>query len=168
VSRPDRRVSAHLASFTVVAIVAVAGCGGGGSSASTNRQAQVEARGARVMPFDQNRTTHVFRATATGGVQTVAANDVHDTKQIVLIRTHLRNEAKRFANGDFSDPMAIHGMKMPGIDEWRRNAANVNVNYSSVPLGARITYRTVAPALIQALHDWFEAQLMDHGTHAHG
>jgi len=152
----------------VVAVIAVAGCGGEGSSAGTDRQAQVEARGAGVMPFDQNRTTHIFRASATGGVQVVIAKDARDTKQIALIRSHLHDEARRFAGGDFSDPMAIHGMRMPGLGELRRNIARVRVEYSSVPGGARISYTTVDPALLGSLHDWFDAQLMDHGTHAHG
>ena len=120
------------------------------------------------MPFDQNRTTHVFRATATGGVQSVVAKDVNDTNQVALIRTHLRDEAKRFARGDFSDPMAIHGMNMPGLEELRHNDGRVRVEYSSAPRGAQITYVTSDPALRNALHDWFNAQLMDHGTHAHG
>ena len=168
VLRPDQRAPAHLVSVVVVAIIAVTGCSGGRSSTSTKRQAEVEARGASVMPFDQDRTTHVFRATPQGGVQIVVAKDVHDTQQIALVRTHLRDEAERFAHGDFSDPMAIHGMKMPGLDELRRNDGRVRVEYSSVPLGAQITYTTSDPMLLGALHDWFNAQLMDHGTHAHG
>ena len=78
------------------------------------------------------------------------------------------DEASRFARGDFTDPMAIHGMQMPGVDELRRNAARVVVEYSSAARGARITYTTDAPTLRGALHEWFDAQLMDHGTNAHG
>lgn len=168
VLRPDQRAPAHLVSVVVVAIIAVTGCGGGGSSTRTDRQAEVEARGASVMPFDQNRTTHIFRATPQGGVQIVVAKDGRDTKQIALVRTHLRDEAERFAHGDFSDPMAIHGMKMPGLEKLRRNNGRVRVAYSSVPHGAQISYTTADPKLLGALHDWFDAQLMDHGTHAHG
>ncbi|MEU4684828.1 hypothetical protein [Streptomyces xinghaiensis] len=32
--------------------------------------------------------------------------------------------------------------------------------------GATSTYSTEDPALVGALHDWFEAQLSDHGRHA--
>lgn len=119
------------------------------------------------MPFDQRRTTHVFRATATGGEQTVVAKDVSDTDQVSLIRRHLRDEAKRFAAGDLSDPMAIHGMEMPGLEDLRRAAGRVRVVYSSAPRGARITYTTRDAAALVALHDWFDAQLEDHGTNAH-
>ncbi len=154
--------------MAAIALAGIAGCGGSGSSATADRQAEVESRGSTVMPFDQERTTHVFRATPTGGVQQVVAKQADDTQQIRLIRAHLRKEARRFSAGNFADPMAIHGMKMPGIATLRRGFDRIDVRYSAMRSGARITYRAVDPALVAALHDWFEAQLMDHGTNAHG
>jgi hypothetical protein len=161
-------IQSRVVAIFVVAIVGVAACGGSGSGAIAARQAQVAARGATVMPFDQNRTTHVFHATASGGVQRVVANDPHDARQITLIRAHLRKEASRFAAGNFADPMAIHGMKMPGLDALRRGVARVHVIFGPIPSGAKITYTTAEPGLVTALHDWFDAQLVDHGSHAHG
>jgi hypothetical protein len=158
-----RRTVAALAVLTFAA----SACGGG-SDSTTSRQDQVEARGATVMPFDQRRTTHVFHSTTTGGVQRVIAKDAGDAKQITLVRRHLRKEAARFGAGDFSDPMAIHGMTMPGLDALRRGAARVGVTYSTIARGAQITYTTAEPGLVTALHDWFDAQLMDHGSNAHG
>ncbi len=153
--------------LVVVAIVTMSACGGSGLSATTARRAQVQARGTTVMPFDQNRTTHVFHPTATGGVQSVVVNDPPDPQQVALIRTHLRKEARRFAASDFTDPMAIHGMKMPGLATLRRGAARVLIAYTKTPLGATISYTTTEPALVAALHDWFDAQVNDHGSHAH-
>ena len=148
-----------------LALVALSACGNGSDSA-TRRQQQVESRGAAVMPFDQRRTTHVFRTTATGGVQRVIAKNADDNEQITLVRRHLRKEASRFRKGDFSDPMAIHGMAMPGLDALRRGAARVRVAYSTIPRGAQVSYTTADPALVTALHTWFDAQLMDHGANA--
>jgi hypothetical protein len=165
---PSRgRVLRNLGAVMVVATIAIAGCRAGGSNEGADRQAQVESRGAQVMPFDQRRTTHIFRATATGGEQTVVAKDAHDTAQIASIRTHLRDEATRFAAGDFSDPMAIHGMDMPGLDKLRRNPGRVHVLYVPTSRGGQITYTTTERPLLVALHDWFDAQIMDHGTNAH-
>ncbi len=65
------------------------------------------------MPFDQNKTMHQFRETANGGVETVIANDAKDSAQIQLVRQHLARERELFAAGNFTDPMAIHGMNMP-------------------------------------------------------
>lgn len=156
-----------VSSAAVVALATLSACSNG-SASTASRQALVEARGASVMPFDQKRTTHVFHSTSTGGVQSVVAKDREDIKQIVLVRAHLRKEASRFAVGDFSDPTAIHGMKMPGLDTLRHGAARVKVAYSTIASGAQISYSTAEPSLVSALHEWFDAQLMDHGSNAHG
>jgi hypothetical protein len=161
------RAVGALVTLAAVALVALSACDQGASDSKGTRQAQVEARGATVMPFDQKKTTHVFHETATGGVQQVVAKDPGDTQQIKLVRSHLQKEATRFAAGNFTDPMAIHGMQMPGIATLRSGARRVHVAYSSIPLGAQIVYRTTEPALVSALHDWFDAQLMDHGSNAH-
>ena len=165
---PSLRLKAFsIASVGLATLIALSACGSSGSTATTIRQAQVETRGATVMPFDQKRTTHIFHSTATGGFQRVVARDQGDTKQIALVRAHLRKEASRFAVGDFTDPMAIHGMKMPGLDALRRGAARVKVSYSTIPRGGQISYTTTEPKLVVALHGWFDAQLMDHGANAH-
>ena len=160
-------IRGRVTGLVVVAMVAMSACGGSGSSATAARRAQVEARGTTVMPFDQNRTTHVFHLTAIGGVQSVVVNDPPDPQQVALIRAHLRKEASRFAAGNFTDPMAIHGKKMPGLEALQRAAARVQVAYTKLPLGAKISYSTTESSLVTALHDWFDAQLTDHGSHAH-
>ena len=131
------------------------------------RQEEVAARGAEVMPFDLERTTHHFEARPWGGVQTVVA-DEPDAEQIELVRAHLRGEAARFARGDVDDPMAIHGHEMPGLAELRAGAeaGRVEIGYADVPTGGRLTYRADEGVLVTALHAWFDAQLMDHGADA--
>jgi hypothetical protein len=116
------------------------------------------------MPFDLARTTHEFESLPDGGLQTVTAKDPGDTLQIRLIREHLRSESERFPRGDFADPMAIHGHDMPGIAELRAGAGKFEVLYQDVPGGATIRYRAGDSSLVAALHRWFEAQRMDHGT----
>jgi hypothetical protein len=152
------------ATMAVVVALTLTGCGGG-----PDRQAEVAARGAAVMPFDLERTTHRFTGTDTGGVQTVVADDPTDTGQIDLIRQHLRSETERFGAGDFTDPSRIHGDDMPGLAALRGGAARITVTYEDSPAGGRITYVTTDPALVAALHAWFDAQVSDHGPHAeHG
>jgi hypothetical protein len=131
-----------------------------------SREAEVAERGARVMPFDLERTTHVFRATSDGGVQEVVSDDAVDPEQVALIRGHLREEAIRFTAGDFADPAAIHGDDMPGLAVLRARHDDVDVAYAELAAGARITYRSRDPEVVDALHAWFDAQLADHGGHA--
>jgi hypothetical protein len=133
-----------------------------------SRQDGVAARGAVVMPFDQNLTTHAFEQTATGGVETITANDAADATQVDLVRSHLKKEAELFSHGDFSDPAAIHGMQMPGLAELSAGAARLRIQFEQLPAGARLNYTSDDPSLVDALHRWFQAQLSDHGSHAHG
>lgn len=130
------------------------------------RQAQVAERGAQVMPFDLNRTTHIFEKLDDGGLQIVRADDSADAEQVQLIQAHLAEEAEKFRRGDFSDPAAIHGQAMPGLADLRAGAARIDVRYTALSDGAQIRYTTTDPVLNAGLHRWFDAQLMDHGSDA--
>jgi hypothetical protein len=157
-----------LLALGVLAVVTLAGCGGD-TDALAQRQTEVAQRGAEVMPFDLEATTHRFQPTETGLVQTVVADDPDDGQQIELIRRHLEEEAGRFARGDFDDPAAIHGEEMPGLAELRAGAAEIDIQLVPLDDGARLIYTADDPALIDALHRWSQAQLFDHGAHAeHG
>jgi hypothetical protein len=130
------------------------------------RQAAVAARGAAVMPFDLERTSHIFDAQPDGGLQQVVAHDPQDATQIALIRGHLQEEATKFQQGDFNDPAAIHGNAMPGLADLRAGYAQIDVAYAELPDGAEIRYTTSDPAMVTAIHAWFQAQRSDHGNHA--
>lgn len=132
----------------------------------TGRQAQVAERGAAVMPFDLAATTHIFEKSDQGGLQQVIAKDPNDLTQINLIRSHLQEEAQRFQQGDFHDPAQIHDMDMPGLHELMMGADQITIAYSELPNGGQIAYTAADPALITALHAWFDAQVADHGQHA--
>lgn len=132
----------------------------------SNRQEAVAERGRTVMPFDLEETTHRFTPTETGGVQDVLADQPDDAEQVTLIRSHLQQEAKAFGRGDFGDPAQIHGDGMPGLTELQNGYERIEVRYREQPDGATLTYTTEEPALVDALHDWFESQLSDHGDHA--
>ena len=132
---------------------------------SAAHQAMVEDRSKLVMPFDLDRTMHIFHPTSDGGVQSVRVDD-GEPKQIALVRSHLRKEALAFARGNYTDPAEIHGMAMPGLAELRAGAHRVAVTYAPEPNGASIRYATADPTLIAAIHRWFAAQIRDHGAHA--
>lgn len=160
--------------FTGFLLLATSGCGPesehamhhGSDTSPTARQAEVAARGAVVMPFDLERTVHVFEETEDGGLQQVLVKDTADREQIALIRSHLREEAARFARGDFSDPARIHGEAMPGLRDLADGAARIEVRYAELPEGAQIRYTTTDSSLVRAVHQWFAAQRSDHGRHA--
>lgn len=169
-NRPDRlyaRRAVLLVAATAVA--ALSGCADDSSTptpASSSRQAEVAERGASVMPFDLDRTTHHFTKTDSGGVQTVVADDPQDATQTSLIRQHLTEEVDRFRRGDFTDPNRIHGNQMPGLEALRGHGGRITIDYETTPDGGRITYTTTDAGLRSALHAWFDAQVSDHGQHA--
>lgn len=135
-------------------------------AASPERQAEVAARGARVMPFDLDRTRHRFEDLPDGGQQTVTVLDPVDSLNLRLIREHLALETAKFSRGEFDDPMAIHGHSMPGLAELRGAGNRIVVEYTPQNEGGRIRYVTAEPALVDALHRWFAAQRSEHGDHA--
>jgi hypothetical protein len=130
------------------------------------RQEEVAKRGAQVMPFDLEQTSHVFQKLDDGGLQKVVVKDPSNKKQIALIQSHLKEESENFRKGDFSDPAKIHGEDMPGLAELKAGTGRIDVRYTALSDGAQIRYTTKDAKLITALHRWFDAQLSDHGHHA--
>jgi len=131
-----------------------------------SRQEIVAALGATVMPFDLDATTHSFDPTETGGVQTVVADDPTDNEQIALIRSHLQEEVRRFRRGDFGDPESIHGHDMPGLRTLTANVDSLEITYRKLDDGGEVAFATADLQIVTALHNWFSAQLRDHGAHA--
>jgi hypothetical protein len=164
VPRRRRVLVAGVAVLTALAAVSVIGVSSGWFG--DDRQDVVAERGAQVMPFDLDATTHSFVPTAAGGLQTVVADDPSDPEQIELIQQHLQEEATAFGRGDFGDPAQIHGADMPGLAALQDGADRIDVEYRSRDDGAELTYTTDDPLLVAALHDWFAAQTSDHGQHA--
>ena len=144
--------------------LSLAGCQ---SQAAVNptRLAEVAAKGAVVMPFDLERTTHIFEKMDNGGLQQVISDD-GDTVQIELIRAHLAEEASRFSQGDFHDPQMIHGDNMAGLHQLMTGYQHITLEYSDIENGGQILYTTADSEMVTALHNWFDAQLSDHGPHA--
>jgi hypothetical protein len=131
-----------------------------------SRQTMIHERGSLVMPFDLDKTVHVFETTKDGGIQQVRAKDPKDMEQIHLIQQHLTEEAGRFARGDFSDPGALHGQDMPGLQVLERAGGALTVSYRELPDGGEIGYKTSDPEILKGIHQWFAAQLHDHGADA--
>lgn len=131
------------------------------------RQEIVAEHGVAVMPFDLNATTHIFTKTKTGGTQKIVVKRSGEISQIRPIRAHLAEIADLFSKGDFSGPIQIHGAEMPGLAVLQKaQPSEIKVKYQQIKSGAKITYTTKNPELVAALHEWFDAQLTDHGSDA--
>ncbi|MEM8483930.1 MAG: aspartate carbamoyltransferase [Bacteroidota bacterium] len=131
------------------------------------RQEAVAERGAEVMPFELDRSTHVFDKREDGGLQQVYSDD-GDASEVALIRAHLQEIAGKFAAGDFHEPAMIHGHNMPGLHALAMGHEQLDISYSEIENGGQILYTSEETVLVEAIHHWFDAQLSDHGSHAQG
>ena len=135
--------------------------------ADAQRQSEVANRGKDVMPFTLAATTHIFTKGAQGGVMKVVAKKSSDTAQVKLVRKHLQEIRQQFLQGDFSGPSHIHGQDMPGLGPLRAaKHGQIDIAYKDVTGGAELRYKTVDSYLVAALHQWFDAQVSDHGKDA--
>ena len=150
--------------FVLALVLLLGGCG---SDHAEKRQHEVADRGTEVMPFDLDRTTHIFEKLENGGMQQVLSDD-QDADQIQRIQAHLEEEAGRFSQGDFHDPAMIHGHDMPGLHELVMGYDKMSIVYSELENGGQILYTTQDSSMVVAVHTWFDAQLADHGDHAQG
>lgn len=135
--------------------------------ADEKRLDEIAERGAHVMPFDLEKTLHIFSKTNDGGIQQVIVKNKSDTEQINLIRSHLSKIAAEFKQSNFSNPEKIHDKNMPGLADLKAaKDGQIKISYKELPDGAEIIYSTEIQKLKNAIHQWFEAQLSDHARHA--
>jgi hypothetical protein len=100
-------------------------------------------------------------------MQRVVAKNPGDTRQIELVRGHLKDIADKFSRGNYSGPAHVHGIAMPGLAELQAApVGDLEMLYREIKSGAEIRYSSKSPKIIAALHKWFDAQLADHGPDA--
>ena len=134
---------------------------------TTTHQEEVAERGAEVMGFDLDRSTHIFEKIENGGRQQVISDD-NDPEQIKLIQEHMEEIYGQFSAGNFHGPEMIHGEHMPGLHELVMGHEKISIEYSELENGGQILYTTEDAGMVDAIHAWFDAQVSDHGHHAQG
>lgn len=117
------------------------------------------------VPYDVDKTLQTFTKTVHGGVQHVVAKSADNKDQINLIQDYLRKLTNEFRKGDFSETERIHGTDMSGLAQLKKaETDDIIYEYKTLPEGAQIHYRTEYPQYVQALHEWFDAQMKEHGN----
>ena len=128
---------------------------------------EVQQRTQQVVPYSLDQTQMTFTKTVHGGVQHVVVKSADNTQQIKLIQENLLKMANDFRNGDFSVTEHIHGGTMPGLAQIKKaETDDIKYEYKALPNGAQIHYSTEYPLYVQALHEWFDAQMSEHGNEA--
>jgi hypothetical protein len=132
--------------------------------ASGDSHAQMNARGAHVMGFDQDQTVHSFRLHADGGAIDIRTKDAADTVNRDAIRSHLPHIAQMFAEGNFSAPMLIHDTDVPGTKQMAAGKDRIRFAYVETARGGRVDIFTTDAAALQAVHAFLRFQIQDHRT----
>ncbi len=130
----------------------------------SNPHAQMSARGAQAMGFDQDKTAHHFYLFPDGGAIDVSVRDAADKTNLDAIRTHLPHITTMFGAGNFETPMLVHGTDVPGTAEMSSRKDRISYTYVQTTKGGRVDIMTSDPAAVEAVHAFLRFQITDHRT----
>jgi hypothetical protein len=132
--------------------------------AQMEKHRELNARGAAAMGFDQDRTSHRFRLSESGGGIEVVSNDPADAGTRDEIRTHLREIAAGFASGDFTKPFMTHGEVLPGVKTMQARTHALTFTYEDRPDGGMVRINAADAKTRKAVHDFLRYQIREHHT----
>jgi hypothetical protein len=135
------------------------------ASARQEHQTSLNHRGAMVMGFDQQLTTHRFLLFNDGGAIDVSVKTASDTKNREAIRSHLPHIASMFGMGNFDAPMLIHDSgNVPGMKVMAARKEAIRYRYVETPRGGRVDIVTTDTEALAAVHAFLKFQIADHKT----
>lgn len=124
----------------------------------------MQERGERGMGFSQEKTTHHFFLTKTGGLIQVEVNDAKDAESLEQIRQHLKHIAMMFAEGNFEIPMFVHDKMPSGVTEMKRLKSVISYKYEETLRGARVRISSDNAQAIAAIQSFLRFQITEHKT----
>lgn len=127
--------------------------------------AAMNARGAHVMGFDQDKTVHHFLLYDDGGAIEIGVKSPTDLANRDAIRSHLPHITTMFTDGNFDAPMLVHDTKrVPGIAVLTARKQTLTYRYVETPNGGRVDIVTADREALQALHEFLRYQIKEHRT----
>jgi len=136
-----------------------------GVAGRQDHHASADRRSARVMGFDQERTTHHFLVFTDGGAIDIGVKDPLDVADRDAIRSHLPHIAAMFADGDFNAPMLVHDSAIvPGTTVMAARKDTIRYQYVETANGGRVDIVTNDPEALAAVHAFLRFQIAEHKT----
>jgi hypothetical protein len=132
--------------------------------AQMKKDAEMKQHGQMAMGFDQDKATHHFTLTSTGGLITVSVNDAADQTTRDQIRVHLQEIARSFAHGDFEKPLMTHGEVPPGVAGMQRRKNEITYSFEQSDRGGSVRIVTANADALSAIHDFLRYQIREHAT----
>jgi hypothetical protein len=128
------------------------------------KEAELKARGAAAMGFDQDAAVHHFVLFEDGGAIDVTAGRADDVSTRAAIRTHLQQIARDFSNGLFDKPFATHAEAPAGVPALQQLKMSLTYAYEDTDGGGRVRIRTSDPNALAAVHVFLRYQIAEHKT----
>jgi hypothetical protein len=125
---------------------------------------EMQERGERGMGFSQEKTTHHFYLTKTGGVIQVEVKDAKDAESLEQIRQHLKHITVMFAAGNFEIPMFVHDKMPDGVTEMKRLRSVISYKYEETSRGGRVRISSDNPQAVAAIRSFLRFQMTEHKT----
>lgn len=113
--------------------------------------------------FSHEGSKHTFRLLANGGAIELRATD-GDSKTVAAIRSHIKEIAAEFREGDYSKPKFVHERFPDGVETMRERRRSIQYRFEELPEGARIVISTKDAQALDAVHRFLRFQIADHRT----
>lgn len=133
-------------------------------TAQMKKEAEMKQHGRMAMGFDQDKATHHFTLTATGGAIAVDANDPADEVTRDQIQAHLQEIAAAFGRGDFEKPLMTHGEAPTGVSGMQRHRSEMTYTFERTTRGGIVRIATPNAESLNAIHDFLRYQIREHAT----
>jgi hypothetical protein len=123
--------------------------------------ALVQSRGHAAMGVNQYTSEHRFESLPDGGRITLT-RDTADRAGIAQIRSHMREIAASFREGDFEIPGFVHGREVPGTQVMRARRSRISYTPDSTAGGGQLRIRSSDAGAVAAIHAFLAFQRRDH------
>jgi hypothetical protein len=122
-------------------------------------------RGNIAMGFDQEKITHKFIPTETGGEIIIRPINASDPNTLNLIREHIIDIQNDFSNGNFTKPFFIHAEQVPGTNIMIEKKDLIEYDIRQISNGSILSMITNEKEVINAIRDFMEYQGSEHVMH---
>ena len=122
-------------------------------------------RGNVAMGFEQEKITHKFIPTETGGEIIIMPINASESTTLNLIREHITDIQKDFSNGNFTKPFFIHAEQVPGTNTMNEKKELIEYDIRQISNGSTLSMSTNDKEVINAIRDFMEYQGSEHLMH---
>ena len=134
------------------------------STLNNQTEAMIQ-RGNVAMGFEQEKITHKFIPTETGGEIMIMPKNASDSNTLNLIKEHIIDIQKDFSIGNFTKPFFIHAEQLPGTNTMNEKKDLIEYDIRQISNGSILSMITNDKEVINAIRDFIEYQGSEHLMH---